>query len=126
MASVGMGTFFNYLAWRMEMTQDAFNFDAAQAARDVGIDRACNPAFRKEALRKAKAHAIALGLALGKVTADDVKRRMLNYGDDPDNLGNAAGAIFRQDPAWEYVGSKPSEQVKRHAGRISVWRYVGV
>ena len=108
------------------MTQTDFNFDAAAAARDAGLDRACNPSFRKEALRKAKAHAIALGLVLGEVTADDVKRRMLNYGDDPDNLGNAAGAIFRQDPAWEYVGSKPSEQVRRHAGRISVWRYVGV
>ena len=104
------------------MTQTGFDFDAAQEARDAGIDRACNPAFRKEALVKAKAHAMALGHSLGLVTVDDVKRRMLNYGDDPDELGNAAGAIFRQDPVWEYVGSKPSEQVKRHAGRISVWR----
>jgi hypothetical protein len=107
------------------VTQTGFDFDAAQEARDAGINRACNPAFRKEALRKAKDHALALGHSLGLVTIDDVKRRMLNYGDDPDELGNAAGAIFRQDPAWEYVGSKPSEQVKRHAGRSGVWRYVG-
>ena len=108
------------------MTQTDFNFDAAVAARDAGLDRACNPHFRQVALAKAREHALALGHSIGLVTADDVKRRMLNFGDDPDDLGNAAGAIFRQDPAWEYVGSKPSEQVRRHAGRISVWRYVGV
>ena len=56
------------------------------------------------------------------VTIDDVKRRMLNYGDDPDELGNAAGAIFLHNPAFEYAGSKKSEREKRHAGRIGLWR----
>ena len=104
------------------MTQTGFDFDAAQAARDAGLDRACNPAFRKEALRKAKAHALALGHSLGLVTIDDVKRRMLNYGDDPDELGNAAGAIFLHNPDFEYAGSRKSEREKRHAGRIGLWR----
>jgi hypothetical protein len=104
------------------MTQTGFDFDAAQEARDAGIDRACNPFFRRELLKSAKAHALALGHSLGLVTVDDVKRRMLNYGEDPTLLGNAAGGIFRQDPAWEYAGSRQSERESRHAGRISVWR----
>ena len=104
------------------MTQADFNFDAAQAACDAGLDQASNPFFRRELLKSAKAHALALGHSLGEVTADDVFRRMLNYGEDPTLLGNAAGAIFRQDPAWEYAGSKQSERESRHAGRISVWR----
>jgi len=106
------------------VTQDMFNFAEGQAARDAGLNRACIPSFRKEALRKAKAHAIALGVALGEVTADDVKRRMLNYGDDPDDLGNAAGSIFRGSE-WVCVGVKQSERKSRHAGKISVWRLKG-
>jgi beta-glucosidase-like glycosyl hydrolase len=104
------------------MTQTGFDFDAAQAACDAGIDRACNPFFRRELLKSAKAHALALGHSLGLVTVDDVKRRMLNYGEDPELLGNAAGGIFRNNPAFEYSGSKQSERELRHAGRISVWR----
>lgn len=102
-----------------------FDFEAGAEARDAGLDQACNPFFRKEALRKAKAHALALGQIFDVVSVDDVKRRMLNYGENPDDLGNAAGAIFRQDPAWEYAGSEQSEREKRHAGRISLWRLKG-
>ena len=104
------------------MTQTGFDFDAAQAARDSGIDRACNPFFRRELLASARKHALELGASLGLVTVDDVKRRMLNYGEDPELLGNAAGAIFRHNPAFEYAGSKKSEREKRHAGRIGLWR----
>ena len=104
------------------MTQTGFDFDAAQAARDSGIDRACNPFFRRELLASARKHALELGASLGLVTVDDVKRRMLNYGDDPDELGNAAGAIFLHNPAFEYAGSRKSEREKRHAGRIGLWR----
>lgn len=105
-----------------QMTQTGFDFDAAVALRDAGLDRASNPLFRRAALESARKHAMALGHSLGLVTVDDVKRRMLNYGDDPDELGNAAGAIFLHNPAFEYAGSKKSEQVKRHAGRIGLWR----
>ena len=108
------------------MTQTDFNFDAAVAARDAGLDRACNPHFRQVALAKAREHALALGHSIGLVTADDVKRRMLNFGDEPEDLGNASGAIFLHQPEWERVGDRPSERVRRRAGRISVWRYVGV
>ena len=104
------------------MTQTGFDFDAAVALRDAGLDRASNPLFRKGCVRICAKHAMALGHSLGLVTIDDVKRRMLNYGDDPDELGNAAGAIFLHNPDFEYAGSRKSEREKRHAGRIGLWR----
>jgi hypothetical protein len=106
------------------VTQDVFNFAEGQEARDAGLDRAGSPFYRRELLESAKAHAIALGHAIGEVTADDVFRRMLNWGQEPELLGNAAGSIFRGSE-WVCVGVKQSERKSRHAGKISVWRLKG-
>ena len=103
------------------MTQDAFDFEAAQALRDAGLDRACNPAFRQELLESARRHARELASVFGVVTIDQVKRRMLNYGEEPDLLGNAAGRVFLTGE-WEYVDRVRSERKRRHAGGISSWR----
>ena len=62
------------------MTQDAFDFEAAQALRDEGLDRASNPLFRRELLESARRHARELAAIFGVVTIDQVKLRMLNYG----------------------------------------------
>jgi hypothetical protein len=103
------------------MTQTTFDYEAGQAARDAGLDRASNPFYRRELLESAKKHAIALGHTLGEVTADDVFRRMMNYGEQPELLGNAAGSIFR-GAEWECVGWKQSERKTNHARAIRIWR----
>jgi hypothetical protein len=103
------------------MTQTEFDYEAGHEARDAGLDRAGNPFYRRELLERAKAHAIELGHTLGEVTADDVFRRMLNYGEEPELLGNAAGSIFR-GVEWECVGWKQSERKTNHARAIRIWR----
>jgi hypothetical protein len=46
---------------------------------------------------------------------------MLNYGEEPELLGNAAGSIFR-GVEWECVGWKQSERKTNHARAIRIWR----
>jgi len=103
------------------MTQDAFNFDAAVAARDAGLDRACNPMFRRQLLESARKHARELGASIIDVTMDDVYRRMMNYGENPELLGNASGAVFLKSE-WQWMGTRLSERTERHCGRNSIWR----
>ena len=103
------------------MTQDAFNFDAAVAARDAGLDRACNPMYRRQLLESARKHARRLGASIIDVTADEVFSSMMNYGEEPELLGNASGAIFKGSE-WQWMGTRMSERKSRRAGRISVWR----
>lgn len=103
------------------MTQDIFDFEAAQALRDEGMDRASNPAFRQELLKSARRHARELAAAFNVVTIDQVKRRMLKCGEEPDLLGNAAGRVFLTGE-WEYVDRTRSERKRRRAGSISSWR----
>lgn len=107
------------------MTQPGlFDLAAGEAAKQAGLDRASSPMFRRDALESARKHARHLGGIFDTVTIDAVKIRMLNYGDQPEDLGNAAGSVFLT-AEWEWVGSRTSEQKKRHAGRISVWRLRG-
>ena len=105
------------------MTQPTlFDLAAGEAAKQEGLYRASNPIFRQLALESARQHARHLAGIFDTVTIDAVKSRMLNFGENPEDLGNAAGNVFLT-AEWEWVGSEKSAQKLRHAGRISKWRW---
>ena len=103
------------------MTQTEFNYEAGQAAKEQGLDRACNPFFRRQLLASAKNAAHVLAQANGTVTFDDVFAWMRDADWSPELLGNAAGSVFR-DYWWECIGWKPSERVTNHKRPIRIWR----
>jgi hypothetical protein len=103
------------------MVQATFDYEAGQAAKEAGLDRACNPHFRKDLLGLAQYAAHSYANAHDSVTYDDVYRILDGIGREPELLGNAAGAVFRGDE-WECIGWKPSERVTNHKRPIRIWR----
>jgi hypothetical protein len=104
------------------MVQATFDYEAGQAAKEQGLDRACNPHFRKNLLQYAKNTAYLIAYCEGQATFDDVYRDMENGKTmRPELLGNAAGAVFRGEE-WECIGWKPSERVTNHKRPIRIWR----
>ena len=57
--------------------------------------------------------------------ADQVQREMPIWFPDfePQQLGNAAGSIFR-GTEWRWVGWKKSERVSNHARMIRIWKLI--
>jgi hypothetical protein len=103
------------------MTQTTFDYEAGQAAKEQGLDRACNPFYRRQLIACAKSVAHLLADQTGPTTFDDVYKFMEDAGWHPEVIGNAAGSIFR-DPWFECIGWKPSERVTNHKRPIRVWR----
>ena len=103
------------------MVQATFDYEAGQAAKEQGLDRACNPHFRKDLLERARKQALRCALIKGDITFDDVYQVMALWQQQPERLGNAAGAVFRGDE-WECIGWKPSERVTNHKRPIRIWR----
>ena len=69
--------------------------------------------------------AIELGRRNRFVTADDVQAAMMAKGYTPQDLGNAAGSMFR-GRCWKWHGKTvKSERVASHGRLIRVWEYVG-
>ena len=96
-------------------------FDAAEAQRrkDAGMTKAADA--RHQLLTHAQAIARRISLDFGNVTSDDVASVMelcnLRYED----LGNAAGSVFRTD--FEWTGKVvASLRVSTHGRMIKVWR----
>lgn len=58
------------------------------------------------------------------ITIDDVRDHMLYDGDNPNDLGNAAGSVFK-GKGWKRVGSVQSKRPAAHARWISVWIWEG-
>ncbi|MCP4871619.1 MAG: hypothetical protein GY898_23160 [Proteobacteria bacterium] len=96
-------------------------FDAAEGdrLRDAGIASAA--ASRAALLWFAKATALHLGRTGLVVCADDVQRELKRQGHDPEDLGNAAGALFRGPKLWRCVGFRNSERTARQSGAIREW-----
>jgi hypothetical protein len=103
------------------MTQTEFNYEAGQEARDAGLERASNPFFRRKALDDARSIARAWAQRNGSVTFDDVYLEMKILNKHPENLGPAAGNVFR---TGEFIpcGWKQSNRESNHARAMRVWR----
>lgn len=96
-------------------------FDAPESLRrrDQGMDRAAQN--RAKILRLSRWLAKRHALEHGTVTADDVMRKLDVLGHTPDQLGNAAGSLFRGSE-WECVGWVRSERVSNNGRMIRRWR----
>lgn len=105
------------------MSDEATLFDAAEARRrmEYGIKVAASSTARVVALEIARALAREISLAHGVVTSDDVALAMHRRGLSYEDLGNAAGSIFRCGFAW--TGDvRQSIRVSTHNRIIRVWR----
>ena len=96
-----------------------FNQKASQEARDEGRDLAAARRGDILVLARRLAEAVARRTPEGTCTADDVQAELIHHGIRPEELGNAAGSIFRQ--GWKPVGFRQSSRVSNHARTIRVW-----
>jgi hypothetical protein len=60
----------------------------------------------------------------GYVNADDVQASLKEDGYLPEDLGNAAGALFRSK-CFENVGTTRSLREGNRGRRIIIWKYIG-
>jgi hypothetical protein len=104
------------------MVQATFDYEAGQAAKEQGLDRACSPFYRRQLLCYAQVNAYNIAKERGMVTFDDVYHRMVEKGlMNPALLGAASGAVFKGE-GWECIGWKASERVTNHKRPIRIWR----
>lgn len=98
----------------------AFDADEGDRRRDEGIARAAagHPAI----LWFAKAIAVHIGRRGGLVCADDVQAELIRQDHQPEDLGNAAGAIFKDRTVWKWNGTvRNSTRIARQSGVLREW-----
>ena len=101
--------------------QDNFEFDLEKSKqkKEEGMARAAMN--RKDLLNFARAVAKELAHKREWITADDVQAKLLTIG-VRQNLGPAAGSLFRGDE-WIFTGRYiKSSRVSNHARILRVWR----
>ena len=98
-------------------------FDVAAAVRRREDGLGITAKRRAGVLAEAQSIALHLGRQFDTVTADDVQAALDRRGISPEELGPAAGAIFRGQ-RWSRVGFQPSKRVSNNARIIGVWRLV--
>ena len=110
-------------------SQPSLNFDSvtfsrslSQLAKEHGLQSSADS--RKRILDTAKEVARSLARMHGRVDADMVQAELMQIGITPEDLGNAAGSIFR-GKHWRCVGRKPSTRVSRHGNEIRIWSLIG-
>lgn len=107
-------------------TQSSFDFDRVTFDAEIGKGRkedglAQAALSRQDLLELAHTYAIAIARRYGLVTFDDVFAAMQRDGLHPEELGNAAGSVFRTD--FIFTGEwRKSERVSNHARVNRVWR----
>ena len=106
------------------MTKQLNIFDLKQGEieRDKGRSRAEFP--RAEVLQIAKMLAVNIALEHpDKIcTIDDVMYSLIEQGYSADQLGPAAGSVFKSK-IWEFTGKRiNSSRVSSHAREIKVWK----
>jgi len=104
-------------------------FDAIASARgkEDGIALAAGAKSRREVLALAQqlARRIALSRESRETHMDDVQAALIGRGYTPADLGNAAGAVFRER-CWRFTGRwTKSERVSSHRNDLRIWRYAG-
>jgi hypothetical protein len=97
-----------------------FNASASTAAKEAGIALASSS--RKGILQRAREVARKIALDRGEVYMDLVSRELLKEGITREQLGNAAGAVFK---TAEWVWTTRifmSEAVERQRGTQRIWK----
>lgn len=88
-----------------------------------GMERAAK--HKSPLLEKARMVAVTIGRKQRYVTADDVRRHMAEASMSMEELGNAAGSLFRTKD-WRFTGRRvKSKYVANHAKEVNVWEYIG-
>jgi hypothetical protein len=96
-----------------------FDYAEAQRRKEVGMHLAANA--RPTLLGDAQTIAKRIALRWEVVTSDDVAAVMMAEGMRYEDLGNAAGSVFRSDFAW--TGKVTSSiRPSTHKRMIKVWR----
>jgi hypothetical protein len=101
------------------VTLDLF---AGLELKEAGIAQAS--ASRNDLINKVRAQLelIARGRADRCVTADDYQPFLEAIGLSSEDLGNAAGSVFKSDN-WEFTGHfVPSKRVSNRGRYVRVWR----
>lgn len=98
---------------------DLFDITESLDLKAGGMELAATT--RSELLDTARAIALELGRR-GDVTADDVGRMMEQRGYAVEDLGPAAGSIFKTKQ-WQFTGVRVASSRKSNHGReLKVWR----
>ena len=96
-----------------------FDLIEAERRKEEGMARAADA--RATALALAKQYAVTLAETHGEITSDDVALAMEQDGHRYEDLGNAAGSLFRG--RFEWTGrTATSARVSTHGRIIRVWR----
>lgn len=98
-----------------------FDGKRARAAKARGMAKAA--AHHNELLEIARDVAESIARSGdGTVNIDEVAVDMIHMGLNPDDLGNAAGSVFKGNQ-WEFTGERvKSTKVSSHAREIKIWR----
>lgn len=104
---------------------ELFSLEEGIRARDKGMGEAADNRPFVLAIAQSAAREIADGRDSRECCADDVQGLLIDRGYKPEDLGNAAGSLFKNDPCWEFVRWGPSRRVSNHGRSIRVWRYKG-
>ena len=99
---------------------DQFNLFDGEVQKEQGIARASWS--RSQLLDEARRIAYDIASRNGDVTYDDVYREMLKLGLHPENMGNAAGSVFRDPTVFVFTGHwVKSKRVTNHARVNRIW-----
>lgn len=101
-----------------------FNPAAAESRKKAGMEAAKRMRPRIVALARDIAKLEAQRNPERKVTIDQVMEGLEGHGYGPEDLGRAAGSVFKTKD-WRCVGQTKSTRVTNNGRRILVWRYVG-
>ena len=96
-----------------------FEYAASIQERDKGMATAVSG--RESILANVRSIANNLARIYGKVTADQVRAEYEYRGGNWQDLGNAAGSIFK-GKQWQCVGFENSLVKTSHARTIRVWK----
>lgn len=100
-----------------------FDAIAAREVAEAGINLAARNA--NAVLVIAQRIAVDIGRRKRFVTADDVQAVLIEKGYLPEDLGNAAGSMFRGGSFKWHGQTVQSKRVASHGRLIRVWEYVG-
>ena len=100
-----------------------FDYAEAERRKEEGMERAMRG--REWHLRAAQDIAVSIGRVTDDVDSDMVAMRMTRLGLDYEQLGNAAGCVFKSPPAgfrWVFSGKvRRSQRASTHGRMIRVW-----
>lgn len=100
-----------------------FDLFEGEQLKEQGIAQAENS--RVLLLMRAREVALELLAAKSEITYDDVYKRMEERNLHPENIGNAAGSIFRDPKVFRFTGKwAKSSRVTNHARVNRVWTLV--